>query len=532
MMKRQSRRDLGVVAVLVLLAAAGIALSAGVVRTAGIGWDSHFDLTTGLIFLALPGDATFASVIATIPDQDIANGTFRFQMAQWLSSMTTGNSSLDAGDPTAYALVAIVTIAMANVALIALTVALYSATGSWLPGVFASALTATMPLWAGIVGIAWRDIPVAAGLTITTSGLIVGTARSKRGPLTAAVLVAVGTFMAVSTRAGSIALVIAVVLLGCAVLVWTLSVSRVATLRAVLSVVGGLVVGVVLSIVSHPVARLDPWAWLSTSVRLASDNPNATLVKVMARDVLSTDLPLWYVPAYVLAQTPLLTLVLVGVAAIALVSGRLTPLRSHRPSPLRAVGALLLVQAALLPLALSVAGTNVYDGLRHVLFMFPALFGLVGLIVWKMYRVIDSRSLVYVLTAAVVLAPTLSLYASWRWFPYSYAFINPIAGIVKEPRIWELDYWGLSVREGAERLRDEGFSSVGATPSANSAIPWQVADFTALAREAPAEPWGAYAFLRWNERLPDFCEQVFVIERDGHVLGIAGSCDGVPQPKQ
>ena len=532
MMKRQSRRDLGILAVLLVLAAVGVALSVGVVSSAGIGWDSHFDLTTGLTFLSLPGDATLASVIATIPDQDIANGTFRFQLAQWLGSVTMDNGTLDPGDPTAYALVAIVTIVIANIALIILAVALHSVTGSWLPGVLAYALTATMPLWVGISGIAWRDVPVAAGLTIATSGLIVGVGRGKRDPLTAGVLVTLGTFIAVSTRAGSIALVTAVVLLGCAVLVWTLRVSQVATPRTVLFVFGGLVIGVVLATISHPVARLDPLAWLSTSVLLASDNPNATLVKVMAQDVLSNDLPVWYIPAYVLAQMPLLTLVLVGVAAIALASGRLTPLRSHRMTALRAAGILLFVQAAVLPLVLSLGGTNLYDGLRHVLFIFPALFGLVGLIVWKMYRVIDSRSLVYVLTAAVVIAPTLSLYASWRWFPYSYAFINPVAGIVKEPRIWELDYWGLSVREGAERLRSLGFSSVGATPSANSAIPWNVVDLDTLVRDAPAEPWGAYAFLRWNEQLPDFCDQRFVIERDGHMLGVGGSCEDALQSKQ
>ena len=531
-MKHQSRSALGVLAALVTLAALGVALSVGVVFTAGVGWDSHFDLTTGLAFLSLPSGATLATVLATIPDQDIANGTFRFQLAQWLGAITSGDSTLDPRDPASYVLVALVTIVIANVALITLASALRSVTGSWLPGALGYALTATMPLWAGIAGIAWRDIPVAAGLTIVTSGAILGTSHGERRKLIAAALAAMGTFFAVSTRAGSLALVAAVVLIGCALLLGTAKDSRRKTGRTALSVLGGLMIGVVLAVASHPLARLDPWAWLTTSVRLAGDNPNAMLVKVMAQDVLSSDLPVWYVPAYVLAQTPLLSLVLIGVATIGLASGRLTHLRWYRTSPLRTTAALLLVQAAVLPLALSVTGTNMYDGLRHVLFIFPALFGFVGLIVWKMYQSIESRSLLAVMTAVVVLAPLGSLYASWRWFPYSYAFINPIAGIVKEPRIWELDYWGLSVREGAERLRSDGLSRVGATPSANSAIPWNVVELVELSRNVPADPWGAYAFLRWNEQLPSNCEERFVIERDGHVLGVAGSCDGGTQSTQ
>lgn len=524
MLKRQSRTTLGVLAALLVVSVLGIALSIAVVSSAGIGWDSHFDLTTGLVFLSLPPDATFASVLASIPDQDIANGPFRFQLAQWLGSVTTGSAVLDASAATSYFLVSLVIIAMGTIALITLAIAIRCVTGSWLPGLIAFSLTATLPLWVGIAGIAWRDIPVAAGVTITASGLIIALSSVKRSPVIAGALVALGTFIAVSTRAGSLALILATVFLGGALVAWTRKASKTAITHILVSAAAGVLIGVLLAIASHPVARLDPWGWISTSIRLAGDNPNATLVKVMAQDVLSSQLPLWYIPAYLLAQIPLLTLLLIGLALLVLVSGRVIRVTHFRASPLRATGLVLLIPSVVLPVVLTVAGTNMYDGLRHVLFIFPALFGLVGLIIWRIHESIDRRSLVAVLMTFIVIAPAVSLFASWRWFPYSYAFINPVAGIVKEPRIWELDYWGLSVREGAEQLRSEGVAAVGASPSANSAIPWDVRELADLARENPTDPWGAYVFLRFGEQLPEFCEETFTIERDGHVLGVGGIC--------
>ena len=107
---------------------------------------------------------------------------------------------------------------------------------------------------------------------------------------------------------------------------------------------------------------------------------------------------------------------------------------------------------------------------------------------------------------------------------------NPVAGAVKEPRIWELDFWGLTAREGAERLAEAGYPGPIVLPTANTSLPWGGRE---PSDDVDATSVGsAYAFLRWDSALPPGCTLLFRIERDGHVLGIGGACpDNTPQPE-
>ena len=122
--------------------------------------------------------------------------------------------------------------------------------------------------------------------------------------------------------------------------------------------------------------------------------------------------------------------------------------------------------------------------------------------------------------AAVAVAAT-SLFASIRWAPYAYAFVNPVAGWNTDTRAWELDYWGVSAREGVRRLERLGMTPVHVQPAAGPAIPWGAAP-------GPVEHGsgsGLYVFLRYN-RAADFgCTVVFTIKRDGHVLGEGARCE-------
>jgi hypothetical protein len=126
-----------------------------------------------------------------------------------------------------------------------------------------------------------------------------------------------------------------------------------------------------------------------------------------------------------------------------------------------------------------------------------------------------------VLPLVAVLVVAASVCASVRWAPYAYAYVNPIAGRNKDGRSWELDYWGVSAREGIARLRALGLSPVRLEPPTGAGLPYGAV----AGRPLPArlEP-GLYVFLRWS-RAADFgCTVVFTIERDGHVLGEGARC--------
>ena len=117
----------------------------------------------------------------------------------------------------------------------------------------------------------------------------------------------------------------------------------------------------------------------------------------------------------------------------------------------------------------------------------------------------------------VAAVPVISLFGALRWFPYSYAFVNPIAGSVKDPALWDLDYWGLSAREGVERLREAGAQRVVVAPTSLTSAPWG-------SQESADGADAAYVFIRWDTALPAGCTASIEIRRDGLLLGRGGLC--------
>jgi len=120
----------------------------------------------------------------------------------------------------------------------------------------------------------------------------------------------------------------------------------------------------------------------------------------------------------------------------------------------------------------------------------------------------------------------LSAFATARWVPYSYAFVNPVAGWNHPQRDWELDFWGLTAKEGVERLREAGYSTVGVLPIEETAGLFGGSSAALIRQEGQVSPYGLYVFKRWDASIGD-CEALFTIERDGQVLGQGAVCPPV-----
>jgi hypothetical protein len=244
-------------------------------------------------------------------------------------------------------------------------------------------------------------------------------------------------------------------------------------------------------------------------------------MRVAGTDVRGDDLPWWYVPAWLAAQLPLLTLAAVVGGFVLLV---ITLIRRRSLAGTEATIALvpIALQAVVLPAAIFLGGAVIYDGLRHLLLMIPAMLAIpaIALAVLDQRRSeLGSRLRVALPFGAAVIVAA-SLWASIRWAPYAYAFVNPIAGIDKDGRTWDLDYWGVSAKEGVERLQDLGYAPVHVEPSASVGIPFGAAEGPI----AGGAETGLYVFLRWQRAADYGCTVVFTIERDGHTLGEGARC--------
>ncbi|MFM7144913.1 MAG: hypothetical protein ACKOW5_01090 [Actinomycetales bacterium] len=373
----------------------------------------------------------------------------------------------------------------------------------------------------------YKDMPVAAGVTLITAGLIFGWTikRPSVSWLVCFALVLPGSLISLGSRGGAVVLVLAVIV-GSNV-IWLLSRKWAVILRVTTSSLLAVFIGTLVILWSNPIARIDPLAWLPASIDRAGSYPWNGPIRINGVDVISTDLPWWYVPVWLLAQLPLLTLAMIFATAL---FGGWAISRSRPVLPRKDLVPLvpLALQAIVVPIVVVASGPVLYDGLRHVLFMVPALVALTVITIQALIGLTGTATgmkgaIPYVVAATVTLA---SFSAVVRWYPYQYAFMNPSAGWDKNHRNWEVDYWGLSAREGVTALLNQGAPLVQVLPNADSSSLFGGTRSREVIERWPAGAWqyGVYSYMRWENYLPGFCKRTVEIRRDGILIGEGGLC--------
>jgi hypothetical protein len=272
--------------------------------------------------------------------------------------------------------------------------------------------------------------------------------------------------------------------------------------------------------ISNPISINNFYTWVSDAVRTSLNYPSIQPIKVFGQDFLSSELPPWYVFAWVWAQLPVLTFLSL-LASLTLLIKRVVIFKDlnmiYSISP-------FLIQAFLVPLIMLFTQNNIYNAIRHLLFIYPALMIVSTIFLLYLMKNFDSKFYQSISTSFVILILLLNAFATYRWLPYSYAYISPVAGMGNE-RKWDLDYWGLSSREGIKRLNDkDSTKTVFVMPDTSSSLPFGGQGITDLT--SVDSPFSLYVFIHWNHKIvEDNCKIEFRIKRDNQVLGMGGFCN-------
>ena len=518
---------------LILAGCAAIAASAVGVFTGGIGWDVEFDVAAYIQVTELGEIASLADAYERVTYTSEFYGILLPQIAHALWGLLGPARPFGPGDLAVYQLLSILNVAIAAIGAAAIGVAVGVALRSRLAGAFAWAAVAALPLWSGLAHVDWKDVPIATGVSLISAGMVLShAARSTRGRWGAGVaLTACGAVLALTSRPGAWPLAVAVL---AGSLGWFVALDLVrrqprALLPAVTAVAAGTAAAFLALWLTNPIARLEPLPWLRDAALVSQNNPWWGVVRTAGIDVNANNLPLWYPVAWLLAQLPLLTLatlVLAGLAVIASLAGW----SGGVPRPALLMLVPIAIQGVLLPAMVVWTRPVIYDGIRHLLFMVPALVGLSGIAVAAAERALrgsrPGRALVVPVAACLVVAASLA--ATIRWSPYEYAFVNPVAGRNHDARHWELDFWGVSAREGVQRLHEAGYEPVAVLPTdATSRYAGSVLPDSPQA--TGAGEYGLYVFYRGEASLGD-CTELFTIRRDGHALGAGAVCRNAGAP--
>lgn len=524
---------LGLVArgLLVLAGFTGMFYSLAGAFVAGTSWDAPYDTGASQVTRNLASGLTLSQAYEQVPQISEYYGVLVFQLVdavRWLSGET---GTLNSSNPDTYVWQGITNTVVATLAIGVFAWAIGRSTRSSLIGTATWGTVMTLPIWVGMSHMNFKDMTVASGLSLFSAGLLfayTGRPVSNRRPLLLATIpLTLGSFLAIGTRVGAIILVLA---LGGIVTLWWLAVGiRAKRVARPLEIGVASAISVLLSLVllwwTNPIARINTAGLLIDSIRVSGSFPIDFAVRVAGQDVSTTNLPLWYAPAWAAAQLPLALWLWIGVCLVAFVA----LLRSRKLS--RSIPTLnsltpVIAQALVLPVLIIASGATLYDGIRHLMFAVPPLIALLVVALCKSVSASISQPRAQLILPVLVLAGVgLNLFAVARWFPYTYAYINPIAGIGAPERNWELDYWGVSAREGVEKLKALGADEVVVLPNADMAVPYGGRGMTEVISDGDAV-LGIYAFQRFEAELPEnsSCSQVFEIRRDRQVLGLGGLC--------
>jgi hypothetical protein len=168
--------------------------------------------------------------------------------------------------------------------------------------------------------------------------------------------------------------------------------------------------------------------------------------------ILVPDMPRTYVPTlFALKEPEIVLLLAIGGTAGALVAA----LRRGLPVSRRAT-LLLIALAAALPVATTVlARPAMYNGIRHFVFIMPAVAVLGGLAgAWLLERLArhgrPALAAGAVVATVALVSPVVEMV---RLHPYQYTHFNRLAGGIRSADDhYMLDYWGLAFKQAADEL--------------------------------------------------------------------------------
>ena len=316
----------------------------------------------------------------------------------------------------------------------------------WRWGLVAAAVLAAIPMWTGHEMFNVKDVPVATGHTLATLGLL-GLVRSGRPALrlrlAAAGCLVAGLVLTLGTRPGMWPGLLALLVVAVAGIL--LSAHRRDAVVAIADLVASCVAAAAVLIAVYPHLFGSPMRALPRTTETSS-----SFLDGEKSDRL-------YVPRHLAEEMPTLLLlcVLTGVvvAAIAMRRWRTDPVPAARI-------ALVGVQAFTLPVLAIVMGSDLYHGLRQLLFMVPALAVLAAYgMAWICKEAMPSRGrpgrathrwrMVQVTAVAAIALPVVDQVTLQ---PYQTTYVNLATDLVTGPFVAADhrpggDFWRVTIPE-------------------------------------------------------------------------------------
>ena len=279
----------------------------------------------------------------------------------------------------------------------------------------------------------------------------------------------------------------------------TLHTARLYVFRMILPVG---IISYLVMLICWPWAQQNPILNPLRALSEFSNFPQNVEVLLDGKTYMSTELPWYYVPVYFGIQLPELVLLLFITALL------IFPLLIKSKNTGQKQTASLILLMGIVPVSYAmIRHPALYDAARHFLFVIPIICIMAAICADYLYTTASSlhcryqpvRKFILVgMIFALVLHIITQIDIMKRLHPYEYIYANSLTGgVAGAYGKYELDYWGMSFKEAADKIQDvvarEGGVPAGKIYKVAICGPWDAAmiymppDYEAVEAADPAE---------------------------------------------
>jgi hypothetical protein len=202
---------------------------------------------------------------------------------------------------------------------------------------------------------------------------------------------------------------------------------------------------IIFCIAFWPVLWLNPLFHFVEAFKQMSKYPGVGNVLYMGNFISEQALPWHYLPVWIGITTPICYIVLFFIGLFFTIKNTFVNFKSTLPMQV------FLFMFASPILAVIVLHSVVYDAWRHVYFVYPFLVLIAVYGFMQLIQAIKNTIALKAIFCTVAVSIVFVLFFMVKNHPFQNVYFNPLAG--KDIRKnYELDYWGLSYRQGLEYI--------------------------------------------------------------------------------
>ncbi|MDP3921069.1 MAG: glycosyltransferase family 39 protein [Candidatus Omnitrophota bacterium] len=345
----------------------------------------------------------------------------------------------------------------------------------WRAGFFAMIFLAISPRFLGHAMNNPKDIPFAMGYMLFLYLLIKFTDQFPRPRISTSVGLAVAIAVTLGVRIGGVLLLAYLWVFG----LWSCyKYRREVSWPRCFVVLGAVTTGGYFGgLLFWPYGLVSPLIhpWLAMQKMAHFTNAGDTLL-FEGRKILASEIPWYYIPKWIAISSPiliLLGLILLGAVLI------------HMFKHLKPTSLTVLLVGSVFPVVwIIVQKSQLYNGWRHVLFIYPPLVVLIAAAWDRLFEILKTRNLKIALCVFLGILCLEPVAWMMRNHPYQATYFNALVGDVKGAvGYYETDYWGNSLRACSECLADHYRESGMTRPIAVHADGSMMSSFYYLKRE-------------------------------------------------